>query len=126
MTEFDTRRIVYGHTPVDVTKGDRIASPDGRAINIDGGFSHAYLERGHSLIHTPYSLYAIILPTPEEIKEARMRNEALPLMTENIDTFDRPVKIKDTWQGKALVERRDKLFDMLREYSSNAASSRGN
>ncbi|HON78782.1 MAG TPA: fructose-bisphosphatase class III [Spirochaetota bacterium] len=126
MTEFDTRRIVYGHTPVDVTKGDRIASPDGRAINIDGGFSHAYLERGHSLIHTPYSLYAIILPTPEEIKEARMRNEALPLMTENIDTFDRPVKIKDTWQGKALVERRDKLFDMLREYSSNAANSRGN
>lgn len=117
MHEFDTRRIVYGHTPVDVTKGDRIASPDGRAINIDGGFSHAYLERGHSLIHTPFSLYAIILPTPEEIKEARMRHKALPLKTENIDTFDRPIKIKDTWQGKALIKRREELFGLLREYS---------
>ncbi len=69
MDEFNVARIVFGHTPVDVTKGQKIASNDGRAINIDGGFSEAYLSRGHSLIQTPYAIYAIILPTPEEIIE---------------------------------------------------------
>ncbi len=119
MGEFGSRRIVYGHTPVDITKGEKIASPDGRAINIDGGFSHAYLERGHSLIHTPYALYAIILPTPEEIQEARMKNQPLPLMTEHIDSFENPIRLRDTFQGQVLMQRRDHLYELLREYSSN-------
>ena len=71
MEEFNVERIVFGHTPVDISKGQKIATNEGRAINIDGGFSEAYLNRGHALIQTPYSLYAIILPTPEEIVELR-------------------------------------------------------
>jgi fructose-1,6-bisphosphatase-3 len=73
--EFNVERIVFGHTPIDVSKGQKIATPDGRAINIDGGFSEAYLSRGHSLIQTPYSLYAIILPPPEEIIDMRKKKE---------------------------------------------------
>ncbi len=119
MREFDCRRIVYGHTPVDIMKGEKIASPDGRAINIDGGFSHAYLERGHSLIHTPQALYAIILPTPEEISEARQQNRPVPIMTENIAAFGQPIKVKDTYQGKVLIERRNELYRKLKEYESN-------
>jgi fructose-1,6-bisphosphatase-3 len=76
--EFGARRVVYGHTPVNIKKGQKIASPDGRAINIDGGFSDAYLGRGHALIHTPYSLYAIILPTEQEIAEASRKKEPAP------------------------------------------------
>ncbi len=119
MQEFDCRRIVYGHTPVDIMKGEKIASPDGRAINIDGGFSHAYLERGHSLIHTPQALYAIILPTPEEISEARQQNKPVPIMTENIAAFEQPIKVKDTYQGRVLIERRNELYRKLKEYESN-------
>ena len=40
--EFDARRVIYGHTPVDVTKGKTMASDDGVAINVDGGFAAAY------------------------------------------------------------------------------------
>jgi fructose-1,6-bisphosphatase-3 len=117
MGEFNAKRIVYGHTPVDINKGEKIASPDGTAINIDGGFSDAYLNRGHSLIHTPYSLYAIILPAPEIIGEAQKKKEPVKLKIEKIDTFDRPLKIKDTYRGKILKERRNELYEMLMKYS---------
>ncbi|TAL29644.1 MAG: fructose-bisphosphatase class III [Spirochaetes bacterium] len=113
LNEFGVRRIVYGHQPVDISKGEKIASPDGRAINIDGGFSHAYLNRGHALIHTPYSLYAIILPTPDEIREARQRREPAKLMIETIDTFENPLRVKDTYSGRLLMERRNELHAML-------------
>ena len=118
MKEFGARRIVYGHTPVDILKGEKIASPDGRAINIDGGFSEAYLNRGHSLIQTPYSLHAIILPTPEEILEARQKKEPARLMIEPIDSFENPIKIKDTFRGKSLQKKRDELYALLESYTN--------
>jgi fructose-1,6-bisphosphatase-3 len=116
MNEFGTRRIVYGHTPVNFLKGEKIASPDGRAINIDGGFSEAYLNRGHSLTHTPYSLFAIILPTPDEVIEARKKKEPVNLMIETIDTFENPLRVKDTHYGKLLNERREQLNNILKEF----------
>jgi fructose-1,6-bisphosphatase-3 len=116
MEEFGTKRIVYGHTPVNFLKGEKIASPDGRAINIDGGFSEAYLNRGHSLTHTPSSLFAIILPTPDEVIEARKKKEPVNLMIETIDTFENPLKIKDTHQGQILNEKRKQLYEMLEEF----------
>lgn len=117
--EFNVERIVFGHTPVDVTKGQKIASSDKRAINIDGGFAGAYLNRGHSLIQTPYSLYVIILPTPEEIIELRRRKEPTRLKFEMIETFDEPKKIKDTFAGKKLIERRDELLAELEKYKKS-------
>ncbi|MBN2160382.1 MAG: fructose-bisphosphatase class III [Spirochaetes bacterium] len=112
MEEFGAERIVYGHTPVDVMKGEKLASPDGRAINIDGGFSEAYLGRGHSLIHTPYSLYAIILPSLDEIRKAKHAN----LKFEEIARFDKPKKVKDVYKGSELQKRRDELQKKLRDY----------
>lgn len=116
MQEFGAERIVYGHTPVDVMKGEKIASPDGRAINIDGGFSEAYLGRGHSLIHTPYSLYAIILPSLDEIREAKYAS----LKFEEIARFDKPIKIKDVFKGTKLQERREELLKTLKNYEKKA------
>jgi fructose-1,6-bisphosphatase-3 len=115
MLEFGAKRIVYGHTPVDITKGEKLSSPDGRAINIDGGFSGAYLDRGHSLIMTPYSIYVIILPTPQEIAEATEKKEPARLLFEEIDTFENPIKIKDTYIGIQLKKRRDELLEMLKK-----------
>lgn len=118
MKEFGVKRIVYGHTPVDFKKGEKIASADGRAINIDGGFSDAYLSRGHALIHTPYSVYAIILPTSQEIREARIKREPVKLMVETIDTFETPLRVRDTYAGRLLAEKRNILREELAGYRS--------
>jgi len=113
--EFGVKRVVFGHTPVDYKKGRQMASEDGIAINVDGGFAAAYYNRGHALVHTPHQLYGIILPTPDEIKEAERKLESAPLDIELIDEFRQPMKRKDTMEGKALKISRDKLMQKIRE-----------
>jgi len=115
--EFGVQRVIFGHTPVNYKKGIQMASEDGIAINVDGGFAAAYYNRGHSLVHTPHQLYGIILPTPEEIKEAEQKLESAPLDIELIDEFREPMKIKDTIAGKILLEKRNEIMAKLRESS---------
>ncbi len=113
--EFGVQRVIFGHTPVNYKKGIAMASDDGIAINVDGGFAAAYYNRGHSLVHTPHQLYGIILPTPSEIKEAEKKLESAPLDIELIDEFRQPMKIKDTIIGKKLEKERDQILVRLRE-----------
>jgi len=117
MKEFGTKRVIFGHTPVNFMKGKKMASEDGVAINIDGGFAKAYYHRGHALVHTPHQLYGIILPTPEEMKEAAHNLSSAPLTIQVIDEFHEPVKIKDTARGKILLQERDRLLLQIRQLS---------
>ncbi|PID75531.1 MAG: fructose-bisphosphatase class III [Deltaproteobacteria bacterium] len=112
--EFGVQRVIFGHTPVDYRKGLQMASEDGVAINVDGGFAAAYYNRGHSLVHTPHQLYGIILPTPEEIEEAAQKLESAPLDIELIDEFREPIKIRDTIAGKKLLALRSNILQQLR------------
>ncbi len=114
--EFGVQRVVFGHTPVDYLKGRQMASDDGIAINVDGGFAAAYYNRGHALVHTPHQIYGIILPTPDEIQEAERKLESAPLDIEIIDEFRQPMKKKDTIEGKVLKNERDKLMKIIRNY----------
>ncbi len=111
--EFGVQRVIFGHTPVNYKKGLQMASEDGVAINVDGGFAAAYYNRGHSLVHTPHQLYGIILPTPSEIMEAERKLESAPLDIELIDEFPQPMKIKDTIAGKKLRQERDAIMQRL-------------
>ncbi len=115
MDEFGIQRVIFGHTPVDYLKGNQMASSDGVAINIDGGFAAAYYNRGHALVHTPYQLFGIILPTPEEMKEAAQKLESAPLDIELIDEFRQPMKIKDTAKGVMLKRQSNALLARIRE-----------
>ncbi len=113
--EFGIQRVVYGHTPVDYLKGKQMASSDGVAINVDGGFAAAYYNRGHALVHTPYQLFGIILPTPEEMQKAAMKLESAPLDIQLIDEFRQPMKIKDTAKGALLKRQSNALLLRIRE-----------
>ncbi|MGL1932492.1 MAG: fructose-1,6-bisphosphatase [Desulfotalea sp.] len=115
--EFGVKRVIYGHTPVDYLKGKRMASDDGVAINVDGGFAAAYYNRGHALVHTPRQLYGIILPTPEELKNAEVKLEPAPLDVEFIDEFPLAMKIKDTIAGNALKLERDQILSKIKSLS---------
>ncbi len=115
--EFGVQRVVYGHTPVDYLKGRQMASDDGIAINVDGGFAAAYYNRGHAMVHTPHQIYGIILPTPDEIKVAERTLESAPLDIELIDEFPQAMKKKDTIEGKVLKNERDKLMRVIRNSS---------
>lgn len=116
--EFGVQRVIYGHTPVNYMQGKHMASEDGVAINVDGGFAAAYYNRGHSLVHTPHQLYGIILPTPDELREAEVNLEPAPIDIELIDEFRHPMKVKDTIAGKKLKVERDKIMAKIQFYAS--------
>ena len=120
LSEFGVKRVVYGHTPVNYLKGSHMASDDGVAINVDGGFAAAYYNRGHSLVHTPYQLYGIILPTPDEMKEAEQKLESAPLDVELIDEFIHPMKVKDTIEGAKMKKERSKIMTQIRNLANTA------
>jgi len=126
LREFGVRRVVYGHTPVNYMKGSKMASDDGVAINIDGGFARAYYNRGHALVHTPRQMYGIILPTPDEIKDAARRLESAPLDIELIEEFRQPMKVKDTQAGQALKKERDALRRQIRALGQADVEKDGN
>ncbi len=113
LDEFGVDRVVFGHTPVNYLKGKHMASDDGVAINVDGGFAAAYYNRGHSLVQTPHQLYGIILPTPDEIKEAERRLESAPLDIELIDEFLHPKKVKESQEGIKLQAERNRLMKQI-------------
>ncbi len=121
--EFGVKRVIFGHTPVDYSKGKQMASPDGVAINVDGGFAEAYYERGHALVQTPHQLYGIILPTPDEMKEAEEKLESAPLDIEHIDEFRQPMKVKDTAEGAFLQEKCQQLMQQIRDLGQTGGSN---
>ena len=123
--EFGIKRVVFGHTPVDYSKGKQMASSDGVAINVDGGFAAAYYNRGHALVHTPYQLFGIILPTPEEMEEAAQKLESAPLDIELIDEFRNPMKIKDTDRGAFLDLQSKSLLQRITELASDSDRGEG-
>lgn len=120
--EFGVQRVVYGHTPVNYLKGKHMASEDGIAINVDGGFAAAYYNRGHSLVHTPHQIYGIILPTPDELKEAEVNLEPAPIDIELIDEFRHPMKIRDTIAGKELVNKSKEIMAKIQLYKNDLTS----
>ena len=113
--EFGIQRVIYGHTPVNYLEGKQMASNDGVAINVDGGFAAAYYNRGHALVHTPYQLFGIILPTHEEMQEATENLVSAPLDIELIDEFRQPMKIKNTAKGELLKRQSTALLSRIRE-----------
>ncbi|CAG36395.1 fructose-bisphosphatase class III [Desulfotalea psychrophila] len=121
--EFGIQRVIFGHTPVNYMQGNKMASEDGVAINVDGGFAAAYYNRGHALVHTPHQLYGIILPTPDELIKAAVRLEPAPLDIEFIDEFPQPLKIKNTIAGKLLQQERDLIMGKIQSYNSQNRDS---
>lgn len=120
MREFEAERVIFGHTPVDFTKGKSMADEEGIAINIDGGFAKAYYNRGHALVQTPHQLYGIILPTPDEIKKASDQQDSIPLSVEVIHEFNEPVKLKHTSASHSLKTEIRQILEQLHEYELQA------
>ncbi len=119
LAEFGAKRVIFGHTPVDITKGKKMASDDGVAINVDGGFAAAYFNRGHALVHTPHQLYGIILPREKEVTAANQTHDTIPLSVELIEEFEQPLLVKDTFRGKRYQVRLEQLKDQLKAECKN-------
>ena len=116
----DTARIVNGHVPVKVTKGERPIKANGRLIVIDGGFSRAYQKQtgiaGYTLISNSRGLLLAAHQPFESTQKAVSEELDIDTETEIIHTYPRRMRVRDTDRGLVIQELIDELKDLLHAY----------
>ncbi len=122
--EFDmemmTARIVNGHVPVKVGKGESPIRAEGKIIVIDGGLSKAYQSvtdiAGYTLI---YNSHGLLLSQHQPFVSARESIENdIDLISEVSVIYNphRRITVKETDIGKKLLEDIDDLKELLDLY----------
>ena len=116
----DTGRIVNGHVPVKVTKGENPIKANGRLIVIDGGFSKAYQREtgiaGYTLISNSRGLLLAAHQPFESTQKAVSEEIDIDTETEIIHTNAFRMRVSDTDRGREIQEHIDELQDLLHAY----------
>jgi len=120
----ETARIVNGHVPVKVAKGESPVKANGRLIVIDGGFAKAYQQvtgiAGYTLINNSQGL---LLASHEPFVSTAMAIENEADVVSNTSYIERaPIRkrVADTDAGQAYREKIQTLEALLAAYRSGA------
>ncbi len=116
----ETGRIINGHVPVRVKRGQRPILANGRLLVIDGGMAKAYQGvtgiAGYTLIANSRGLL-LAEHKPFVSAEVAIREEIdLESTTEIIDTYPKRQLVRDTDRGTLMAQRIDALLDLLHAY----------
>lgn len=113
-------KIINGHVPLDVTKGDEVILADKRIYSIDGGMSKQYADKttigGYSLIsdshafflvsHERFESYISLIQTERDIVSITRSEEINPHRT----------YLYDTNKGEEIKEKIKDLYKLLEHY----------
>jgi fructose-1,6-bisphosphatase-3 len=113
-------RIVNGHVPVKVAKGESPIKANGRLIVIDGGFSKAYQREtgiaGYTLISNSRGLLLAAHQPFESTQKAVSEELDIDTETEIIHTHSFRLRVRDTDRGRLIQEQIDGLQALLNAY----------
>jgi fructose-1,6-bisphosphatase-3 len=117
-----TGRIINGHVPVRVSKGESPIKADGRLLVIDGGFAKAYQSKtgiaGYTLIYNSYGLLLASHDPFESTRKAIREDLDMVPHTEILQTNTRRIRVRDTDGGRAMLRKIDDLKLLLEAYRS--------
>jgi fructose-1,6-bisphosphatase-3 len=115
-----TGRIINGHVPVKVTKGERPIKANGRMIVIDGGFSRAYQKQtgiaGYTLISNSRGMLLAAHQPFESTQKAVSEELDIDSQMEIIHTHPFRMRVRDTDRGREIQGQIDELQDLLHAY----------
>lgn len=115
-----TGRIVNGHVPVKVTKGERPIKANGHLIVIDGGFSRAYQKdtgiAGYTLISNSRGLLLAAHQPFESTQKAISEEIDIDTRTEIIHAYPHRMQVKDTDRGREIQDKIEDLDALLRAF----------
>ena len=116
----DTSRIVNGHVPVRVKRGQRPILANGKLLVIDGGMAKAYQAvtgiAGYTLIANSYGLL-LAEHKPFVSAEVAIRDALdVQTVTESIATYPERQLVHHTDKGQAIQQRIDALRQLLEAY----------
>ena len=116
----DNGRIINGHVPVKVVKGERPIKANGRLIVIDGGFSRAYQKQtgiaGYTLISNSRGLLLAAHQPFESTQKAVSEELDIDSEMEVIHSHPFRMRVRDTDRGKEIQSQIDELQALLHAY----------
>lgn len=132
LTEFgldpNSGRIVNGHVPVRTIQGETPMRANGKRFVIDGGFSKPYQEKtgiaGYTLIYNSHGIQLVEHESFESREQAILSGSDIHNRTLLQDFSGQRIRIKDTDNGKELLEQIESLEQLLRAYRSGSMRER--
>jgi fructose-1,6-bisphosphatase-3 len=113
-------KIINGHVPLDVTKGDEVVLAGKRIYSIDGGMSKQYSEKtnigGYSLISDSYAYFLVSHDRFDSYKKLIESEKDIIAVTRSEEMNQRRTYIYDTNKGEVLKSRIDDLMELLNAY----------
>ena len=126
LREFDlyspSSHIINGHTPVLASSGEQPIKSNGKLLVIDGGFCKDYHRKtgiaGYTLIYNSHGLRIKAHQPFESIEKALSENIDIISDSRFIETEKNRIMVKDTDNGKIIMEEIDDLYELLEYYKS--------
>jgi fructose-1,6-bisphosphatase-3 len=116
----DSGRIINGHVPVRVKRGQRPILANGKLLVIDGGMAKAYQSvtgiAGYTLIANSYGLLLAEHKPFVSVETAIREAVDVHTVTESIATYPQRQLVRDTDKGKIIQQRIDALHTLLNAY----------
>ena len=116
----DEGRIINGHVPVKVAKGEKPIKAGGKMIVIDGGFSRAYQKQtgiaGYTLISNTRGLLLAAHQPFESTQKAVSEELDIDSEMEVIHSHSYRMRVRDTDRGREIQAQIDELQALLHAY----------
>ena len=121
-------RIINGHVPVVVKKGESPIKANGKLLVIDGGFSKAYQTQtgiaGYTLIHNDLGLQLVSHEPFESTKNAITKEIDIVSSQTILSQPDKKLCVRDTNDGIRLVAKITELKSLLDCFQKGAIKER--
>ena len=119
-----TARIINGHVPVKVHKGQSPIKAGGKLLVIDGGLAKAYQQvtgiAGYTLISNSRGLLLAEHQPFESITKAVQDEVDLDSRTRIIATYPKRLSVRDTDRGREIQGRIDGLRTLMKAYQTGS------
>ena len=110
-------RIINGHTPVRVSRGESPLKANGRLVVIDGGFCSAYQKTtgiaGYTLIANSHGMRLMAHQPFTNLKDAQKNGTDIHSQSFEFATYPHRYYVRDTDYGHVLRERMNDLVGLL-------------
>ncbi len=132
LTEFElepsTSRIINGHIPVRIKKGESPIRANGKLLVIDGGFSKAYQSEtgiaGYTLIYNSHGLLLVQHEPFESSRKAIIEEQDIISTIHLLESKAQRMRVRDTDRGKELTAQKYDLQRLLIAYRSGLIKER--
>ncbi|MFA7075272.1 MAG: fructose-1,6-bisphosphatase [Candidatus Izemoplasmatales bacterium] len=119
---FNKSKIINGHVPLDITKGEQVVLANKRIYSIDGGMSKEYSNKtsigGYSLISDSHAYFLVSHERFDTYHSLIETEKDIVSVTRSEELNSRRTYIYDTNKGKEIKEIINDLYQLLDAYRS--------